>query len=288
MSRERVVVVTLFGTPLVLAAVMIAWSAEQPASPQATRSGKALGPFVGLVQPSDKCDLASTDRGTIESITVEDGDMVKKGQVIGRLESSVEAAFLKISQTQAESEIDIESAKLRYELAKIEVERLADIDKIGAAAPKEMDTARINKDYADSLVRKAQHDQQVAKFQYLRDQKVLERRTILSTLDGYVAKKKKSPGESVDGQSDTVVCQIVKLDPLHVLVPVPATTYGQIRLNDRATLTGEQLPQGKATAKVILVDKLVQPDSQTYNLKLELPNPGSVIPSGIKVEVSFP
>jgi RND family efflux transporter MFP subunit len=288
MSRERLVVIALFGAPVVLAAMMMAWSAVEPASAQTTGATKSLGPFVGLVQPSDEVDLASVERGTIQEITIEEGVMVKKGQVICKLDSTVEEAALKISQTQAESEIDIESAKLRHDLAQIEVTRLADIDKVGAAARKELDTADINEKYSASLVRKAQHDQRVAKFQYARDQKVLQRRTIVSTLDGYVAKKKKSPGELVDGQDDTVVCQIAKLDPLHLVAPVPASTYGQIRLNDRATLAGEQLPQGKATGKVILVDKLVQSDSQTYNIKIELPNPGSVIPSGIKVEVNFP
>jgi len=244
--------------------------------------------LVGLVQPSDVVDLASSEKGIIEEMAVDEGTVVKKGQVVCKLESRVEEASLRISQAQAESEIDIEVAKLRHELAQIEYDRVTKLEQQQAAAIKEIDTARINEKYSAGLVRKAQHDQQVAKFQYVRDQKVLERRTITSPLDGYVAKKNKSVGELVDGVNDAVVCQIVRLDPLHVLVPIPADTYGQIRVGDRATVTAEQLPQGKATAKVILVDRLVQADSQTYTVKLELPNPDGTIPAGIKVEASFP
>ncbi len=53
-------------------------------------------------------------------------------------------------------------------------------------------------------------------------------------------------------------------------------------------MTAEQLPGGKATAKVILVDKIIQADSQTYTIKLELPNPNIAIPAGVKADVIFP
>ncbi len=288
MLRERLVMAGLFGIPVGIAAVMMAWSTERPVSAQTTRASAALGPFLGLVQPSDMVDLASSDKGTIQELTIDEGHTVKKGQLICRLESSVEEAALQISKVQAESNIDIEAAELRHELARIEYERVMKIDKSDAAAPKEVDTARINKDYSASLVRKAKHDQQVAKYQYIRDQKVVERRTILSPLDGYVVKKSKSVGELVDGLNDTVVCQIAKMDPLYVIVPAPAVTYGKIRKGDTAVLEADQLPGGKATAKVILVDKIIQADSQTYTIKLELPNPGIVIPAGVKADVTFP
>ena len=71
-------------------------------------------------------------------------------------------------------------------------------------------------------------------------------------------------------------------------MPADPTTYGKNREVDRATLKGEQLPGGEADAKVILVARLIKPDSQTYSIKLELANPGGIIPSGIRVTVSFP
>ncbi len=287
MARERLVVAGLFGIPVAVAVLMMAGSAGRPVWAETTQA-TGFGPIPGLVQPSDTVDLACSEKGIIEEVTVDEGMMVKKGQVVCKLESGVETASVKISQAQAESEIDIQVARYAYELAEIELKRLTEIDRRQAAAPKEIDTARINERYREALVRKAQHDQRIAKAQYARDQKVVERRTLLSPLDGYVSKKNKSPGELLDGINDAVVCQIVRLDPLHVIVPVPANTYGQIKLGDGATLTAEQLPQGRAKAKVVLVDRVVQSDSQTYTVKLELPNPESRIPTGMKVGVTFP
>ncbi|MBN1342956.1 MAG: efflux RND transporter periplasmic adaptor subunit [Phycisphaerae bacterium] len=285
--RERLVVAGLFGIPMLAAMVTMAWSVGRPVSAQTTQSTERDAPLPGLVQPSDVVDLASFEKGIIEELTVDEGDMVKKGQVVCRLESNVEKASLEVSRVQAESDADVKAADLSYELAKIEFARLQDLQRMDAAGKMEFETARVKEQYAAVQADQTRRDKRVMLLQYGRDQKVLDRRTIKSPLDGYVAKKVKSVGELVDGVDDTVICQVTKLDPLHVLVPAPADTYGTIKTGDTARLESRQLPGGSAQAKVILVDRLVQADSQTFTIKLELPNPGSLIPAGIKVSVSF-
>ncbi len=288
MARERWVVAGLFGIPVLAAMVMVAWSGGERASAQTTASSARLGPLTGWAHPSETVDLASSEKGTIEALTVEEGDRVKKGQVVCRLESSVEQAALRVSEAQAKSDIDVKVAETRHELADIQLKKVRDLEEKQVAAPMEVDEARINEKYARSLIDKAIHDKGVAGFQFARDQKVIDRRTIKSPLDGYVAKRIKSVGELVDGVDDTTICQIVKLDPLHVLVAAPADTYEKIRRGDPARLDAEQLPGGVARAKVILVDRLVEAESQTYTIKLELANPDRTIPAGIKVMVTFP
>jgi RND family efflux transporter MFP subunit len=288
MLRERLILAGLFGLPLLAAAAMGTWSVVQPASAQTTASSSRVDAMVGLVQPSDNVDLACTEKGIIKDLAVEEGDFVKKGQVICQLESSVEEATLQVSKVQAESDIKVKVAKIGDDLARVRLERTERLELKNAAADMEVIEARINKQYTAVKIDEAEHDQKVVGFQYMRDRKVIDRRTIKSPLDGYVARKVKSVGELVDGVDDAVVCQIVQLDPLHVLVPASASTYGKIKTGDTARLDSDQLPGGSAIAKVFLVDRLVQADSQTYTIKLELPNPGSAIPAGIKVMVTFP
>ncbi len=286
--RQRLIVLVVLGLPVAAGVIMLAGTSGRPALAQATDSPGELEALPAHTEPSDLVDLASSEKGVIEELTVEEGDTVKKGHVVCRLESSVEQGSLQISKTQAESEIDVEVAKLRHELKEIEQKRVLDLAKRSAAAPMEVETARIDELYTEALVKKAQHDRRVAQFEYERDKKVIERRTIKSPLDGYVAKRVKSVGELVDGIDDTVLCQIARLDPLHVRVPAPTSTYGRIRLGDRAIIRAGQLPDGRAEGKVILVDRLVQPESQMYTIKLEVPNPENKIPAGIKVAVTFP
>lgn len=287
--RHRMIVFGTFGLAVAAALLVVSgWSGARLALAQTPESDARLGPLPGHTEPSDIVDLASSEKGVIEELTVDEGDSVKKGQVVCRLESSVEQASLEISKTQAESEIDVKVAKLRHELKVIEQKRVQDMAAKDAAAPMEVDTARIDEAYTKALVDKALHDRRVAMSQYERDKKVIERRTVKSPLSGYVARRVKSVGELVDGLNDAVVCQIAQLDPLHVRVPAPASTYGKIRPGDRAVIQAEQLPGGRTEAKVILVDRLVQPESQMYTIKLEAANADNKIPAGIKVRVTFP
>ena len=222
MNRERWVVAGLFSLPVLVAVAMVAWSAGQPAAAQTAASSRPLRPLRGVTQPSDIVDLASSEKGIIETLLIDEGDMVEKDQVVCRLESSVEQASLEVSKTQAESMIDIEVARIGHDLAKVELRRLEHLDERDAAAPMELIEAQITEKYRSRQIDKAEYDKRVIEVQYARDQKVLARRIVRSPLDGYVAQKAKSVGELVDGVDDTVICQIVKLDPLHVLVPTPA------------------------------------------------------------------
>ena len=77
-----------------------------------------------LIEPNEVVTLATPVEGVIESVTVERGDMVKKGQVVATLESSVERAALMLAKARAESNARIENAKARLLQSTREHERL--------------------------------------------------------------------------------------------------------------------------------------------------------------------
>ena len=185
MLRERLVVAGLFGIPMLAASAMITWSMDERASAQTTASASRIEPLLGFVEPSDVVDLACSEKGIIEELTIEEGDTVKTGQVICRLESSVENAALEISKTQADSEIGVETARIGHELAEIQLKRVVEIDKRGAAARMELDEALIQEKYSRTQVARAIHDQSVVKHQYERD-RIGERNEECSEWEGRV------------------------------------------------------------------------------------------------------
>ena len=44
---------------------------------------------------------------------------------------------------------------------------------------------------------------------------------------------------------------------------------------------------GQYSAKVTVVDKLVDAASGTFGVRLELPNPGNQLPAGLKCRINF-
>lgn len=64
--------------------------------------------------------------------------------------------------------------------------------------------------------------------------------------------------------------------------------YGAIKEGMKATVVPELGTSNKTyTADVILVDQVIDGPSNTFAIRLSIPNPDNKIPSGLKCKVSF-
>ena len=82
--------------------------------------------------------------------------------------------------------------------------------------------------------------------------------------------------------------RVVQLDPLNVEVVVPVSLYGRIAKGSSAVVRPEAPFNREYSAKVVIVDRVVDAASGTFGLRLELPNPKGEVPGGLKCEVVFP
>jgi multidrug efflux pump subunit AcrA (membrane-fusion protein) len=93
-----------------------------------------------------------------------------------------------------------------------------------------------------------------------------------------------SPGEVVDEET---ILRIARIDPLWVETLLPASEFGQVSVGMRATVTPEVPGDEVHTAQVVMVDRVIDPASGTFSVRLELPNPEHVIPSGLHCQARF-
>ena len=68
---------------------------------------------------------------------------------------------------------------------------------------------------------------------------------------------------------------------------MPVEMLGSVRVGMRAKVTPEEPVTGVYTAKVAIVDKVVDAASGTFGVRLKLPNPDYRLPSGLKCKVIF-
>jgi multidrug efflux pump subunit AcrA (membrane-fusion protein) len=112
----------------------------------------------------------------------------------------------------------------------------------------------------------------------------LQQRTIRSPMDGVVAERFMSAGERVD---DKPLLRIARIDPLRVQLVVPTSLYGQVQ-PDAAVSVVPDLPGSAAlTARVTMVDKVIDPASNTFRVQLALPNPDHSLPAGLRCKADF-
>jgi multidrug efflux pump subunit AcrA (membrane-fusion protein) len=112
----------------------------------------------------------------------------------------------------------------------------------------------------------------------------LEMKTIRSPVDGVVVKVDLAAGEYV---GEKPIMTIVQIDPLNVEVVVPVSEYGTIKKGMYADVRPEDPVGGVHPGKVTIVDRVVNAASGSFGVRVELPNPNLLIPSGLKCNVKF-
>lgn len=216
-----------------------------------------LPEFDGLIEPNESAELRSPVEGVVQSIAVDRSDAVRRGQILVKLRADVEEAALAVA-----------SAKARHDARK--QQRAAEL--FGQKAIPLSD-----KDQADA-------DARLSALQMRHAQETLNLRIVRSPMDGVVAERLVSPGESA---KDRTVLKIVQINPLRVEVVMPASWYGQIRPGMRAEVKPEIAALGALPAKVTIVDKVIDAASGTFGVRLEIPNADHRVPSGLRCKVRF-
>lgn len=220
-------------------------------------TGATLPPMEGLLAPSEIVNFSSQSPGILEQVAVERGDVVKKGQVLARLKSGVEKAV--VNRARARMDFGQRKANRNEELYKKQLLSLHDKD--------ELET-----------------DIQQAHLELIEAEERLKLRTITSTVDGVVVKRTGAPGNYVGEEAFLTVASI---DPLNVEVIVPAAQYGAISLGATAKVILDAPIGGSYPAKVVIIDQVIDAASSTFGVRLQLPNPKSALPAGLKCRVEF-
>lgn len=232
-------------------------SSASSAAPGAFEAGRAGGELECLVEPFMTVNVGSPVDGVLETVTVNRGDRVRKGQVVAKLQAGVEAAA--VSLTEA-----------RLEFGK---RRLARIDSL-------LEKQLISAQESDELATEVRLREEELK----KDQEALKLRTIFSPIDGVVVERRLAPGELVRAEK-SVVLRLAQINPLNVEVIAPARLFGSIRVGMSGQVNLAPFLPGTHHAKVVVVDKVIDAASGTMGVRLQLANPDHKIPAGIKCGV---
>jgi RND family efflux transporter MFP subunit len=235
-----------------------------------------------LIEPKEVVTLATPVEGVIETVTVERGDMVKQGQVVATLESSVERAALMLAKARAESDARVENAKARLVQSTREHERMQTLARDSLVSTNEVDEAETVYRVAQTEHREAVENKFLAEMELARAQAAVDLRVIRSPLDGVVVERFLSPGAFAEPLQ---IMKLAQIDPLRVEVFAPVSYLGTLEVGEEADVFPEEPVGGRYLAKVTVVDRVVDAASATFGVRLELPNPDLVLPAGLKCKV---
>ena len=184
-----------------------------------------------LIQPYVVITITTPVGGLLETVQVDRGDLVKEGQVLATLDTSVERA----------------SGAVQHAHAELSNRRLADLE--------------LQRTSAEVALR-----------------------TIKSPINGVVVERFMHPGEFPKQEK---ILKLAQIDPLRVEVYVPVEMLGKVAVGKTALVKPEPPLTGQYSAKVTVVDRVVDAASGTFGVRLELANHNLKLPAGLKCTVRF-
>jgi RND family efflux transporter MFP subunit len=243
--------------------------------------------FDCVIDPAESVKLGSPVVGILSEVVVKRGDTVTRGQIVARLESSVDAAAVNVSRFKAESTARITAQQARLALAQAKLALVSELvqRKIEAMASNKFEEARAEVRVAEQELVREEQDRKLNELELARAVAVLEERTIRSTVDGIVTEKKLSAGEFINQEG--YIAMLARLDPLHVEVFLPVSTFKQISIGMQGTVQPAPPIGGSYAATVTVVDRVFDPSSATFGVRLTLPNPDNRLPGGQRCKVTF-
>lgn len=237
-----------------------------------------------VIKPSAEISIGTPVEGLIQTVPVERGDWVTKGQVIVTLESSLEEATVALTKAKAEAEAALKSSQVKVGFSSRKLERALDLLKTNSIAQHDVDEAQTEKALAEMSYQEASENKRLAKLELNRAMAALHLRTIRSPINGVVVDRLLSPGELA---RQTPVMKLAQVDPLRVEVYAPLSLLGRLKTGMRAEVRPEGKGQPVYQAKIVVVNRVVDSASGTFGVRLEMPNPNNAIAAGLACTVEF-
>jgi membrane fusion protein, heavy metal efflux system len=237
-----------------------------------------------LVEPSIVIDVSSPVAGLLDRVAVERGDLVSKGQLVASLESRVEKASVELALTKLKNDAEIRSAESNEDFARKKHARNENLHRDGVVSAQVREQAETEAALAVEKLKQTKEARAITEQEVHLARSQLSLKTISSPITGMVVERYLSAGERAD---EKPILKIAQIDPLRVEAILPASLYGRVKAGMMAKVTPELIGEQGRNAAITLVDKVIDPASNTFRVRLELSNKDYSLPSGVRCKINI-
>jgi RND family efflux transporter MFP subunit len=241
------------------------------AAPSAAAEPSAA--WTGTLYARHEAALGPKASGTLSQITVEQGDRVKKGQLMFRLDGV--QASIGVSQAKAA----IATAQVAQNSAKLELARATELSAKGSLAPAVYDQAKANYDQASTALDQAKVALQLA-------QRVAAETAVFSPIDGVVTSKEKSVGETVTMVPPTTVLTVQDVAHLELRANLPENALAKLSPGTELKMTARSVAIER-TVQVKRINPTLDPRTRTVEVVADVDNADGKLKVGMFVDVAL-
>jgi RND family efflux transporter MFP subunit len=246
----------------------------------------------------EQVEVSARDAGALDAVEVQEGQRVREGQLLARLEDT-EAKLVRnkaqfefdIAKKQAASDVKIRYAKTSLEVATTEERRgLESVGKFSkSVSQSELDQLRLAKEKAALEFEQAGEDQEIARLTArLKENEVqtgtfnVERRQIVSPIAGVVVQIKRHKGEWVQlGES---IVRIVRVDHLRAEAFLNSHDVSGDLAGRPVSLVVDLpgAPKSEFPGKIVFISPEVNPVNGQFRVWAEIENRDQLLRPGLQ------
>jgi len=250
----------------------------------ASATSAFAGNIACVIKPYMEVSVGPPVEGIIQTVRVDRGDWITKGQILVTLEASVEEATVAWAKAKADAEATIKSTQTKVGFSTRKLERAMDLYKSNSIAKHEVDEAQTEQVLAEMAHLEAVENKRIAELEWQRATASLNLHRIYSPLTGVVVDRLLSPGELA---RQAPILKLAQIDPLRVEVFAPLTLLGKVKPGMKAVVRPEGNGQAVHVGRVTVVNPVADSASGTFGVRLEMPNPNNALPAGLGCTVDF-
>jgi HlyD family secretion protein len=236
---------------------------------------------TGVVEPTLTVELKSKASGEIIELPIEEGDMVKKGTLIARLDQKT--AKNEFDQAQA----DLEVAQVSLSQAEKQLQRQKQMYERGLISELDYENAVLAYEQANSNLVRAKTTLEDAK-------EKLSDTIIKSPIDGIVLQKLVEKGQIIASgisavTGGTAIAMVADMSRAYVKTSVDEVDIGQIEPNQKATVIAETYPDREFRGEVLRIHPLakVEQNVTTFDVTIEVDNSEGLLMAGMNASVEI-
>jgi HlyD family secretion protein len=280
----------------------------------------------GAVVAQRYADIGSSVMGRLVELRVKEGDVVKAGQILARIDSvqaaaSASAANARVKGAEADlrgmaeqlqsAVAEIDAAKARAQEAQLRLQRTQDLRRDGLVPAAELDAAKAAADTANAQLNSTQaalrrmqqgreaSDRRLAETRAdaARVADLLAKTEILAPIGGTVTRLPVQEGEMVvmgiQNQPGTTLMTISDLSSIDAEVKVAEADVLRVQLNQTARVTMEAIPGVSFTGRVVEIGASALPvvgtgaAAREFKVKVRLDNPDRKLRPGLTCDAEI-
>lgn len=244
---------------VIIAAGYVWWRWSHPALPD------GITETNGRIE-AEQVQIAAKTPGRVMEVLADEGDFVKAGAVLARMDTrdtqaqllQAQAQLLAAQRSKEEAIAAVAQRDAQRTLYRRQYGRIARLNKSGYASNDQLDQARAQRDAGDAAyeaavasVNQAAAAIEAAKATVQQIETVLEDAVLVAPRSGRVQYKLIQPGEIVG--AGTAILTILDVTDVYMTVFLPAKVAGGVKIGDEARLVLDPVPQYVIPAHVSFV-----------------------------------